>query len=131
MVRIVPSWLRHQVGRRGGTLLLLAFLDVAIGYGLYTANPDLYQGQRAIMPLRYWSLVWFTSAIVVGTSAFLRNRDSVAFFFGVGVKAAWSTSFLVGWILGQDRAWVSAATWGTIAMWLGLIVAGWRENEPE
>ena len=122
--------LKHT-GRRGATLLLLAFLDIVIGFGVYTAEADgrtsAYSGQLAIAPLWMWACAWWYTAVILVFSAF-RKHDAVGFAFASGIKFVWALSFLLGYLIhNQERAWISAGTWIVIALWLQL-VSGWPEE---
>lgn len=118
-------------GRRGATLLLLAFLDVAIGYSVFSAESsgraEVYSGQADLFPLWVWAVAWWGTAVILAFSAF-RRHDAVGFGLASGIKLVWALSFAVGFFFhAQDRAWISAVTWLAIAIWL-QIVSAWPEE---
>jgi hypothetical protein len=121
----------RTVGRRGATLILLALVDFAIGYSVYNAYDDgrdsLYLGQRVLLPLEVWGVLWWVVACILLITAFTR-RDAVGFAVGIGIKSAWCLAYAIGWIIeDQPRAWISVIIWAGITVWL-RIVSAWPEE---
>lgn len=121
--------LHGQVGRRGGTLLVFAALDLAYALRLATARSDgqtIYAWLADPLPLWPWAALWAAVAVVC-TLGSVRACDRVAFTAAIGIKVLWCSLYLSGWALGDVKdGWAQAAIWGAFALVVWL-VAGWPE----
>jgi hypothetical protein len=125
--------LTHRVGRRGGVLLFLGFLDAV--YGLSLARPprelsttSLYVYVGHVAPLWAWALAWVGVGLICLVTAFLQ-RDSVAFSSAIALVSVWGIVNLFAWFAHVERAYAGAAVWLAFAGFI-LILAGWPEPEP-
>jgi hypothetical protein len=136
-----PRWFdrftRH-VGRRGASLLVFAFVDLAIGYSLLDpgqrpgpAAAMNYAVIRAVLPFAAWGGIWFAAGAACLLGAFWTSARSSGFSVTAGVMILWAAGFAVAAIsYDAPRAWVAAAIWAVIAAFVFLI-GGWPEpNEP-
>jgi hypothetical protein len=127
--------LRDRIGRRGSSLLFLAWLDLIYGIGLLVADAaaratPTYAFIAKIAPLGWWAVVWFVVGAVCLAQA-AAARDQFAFGLAVCLKITWGGMTLVGWLLHDvPRGYVSAAIWLAFGAWL-FIISGWPERDPE
>lgn len=124
----------HRIGRRGATLLVLAMVDLTLGYSMLTAPPLIIQtayiGHEYMFAIDLWGYMWFAVAVALMICSLFRD-DRIGFGIAMGVKVLWAIGFYVSLIhFGVTRAIVGAALWTLIPAWL-FLVAGWPEATKE
>lgn len=120
------------IGRRGCSLLFLAFLDLVFAHSLMDFHES---GQRApaydflatIMPLRVWGLLWLAVGLICLVQAFM-VADRIAFSLASALKVGWGLSYASGWLFhGLTGAGVAAVVWLAFGGWV-TIISTWPED---
>ena len=126
---------KRRIGRRGGVLLILALLDVGIGWSFIDPTPEQRAAQSAvwreeIVPGGWpWGVLWLAVAAVLLVAAFRKN-DAFGFMTAVGLKLLWAMLEFTGWISGAiDQGYRPSLIWLGYAL-LIFWVAGLREPFP-
>lgn len=120
---------RPQLGRRGGALLCLGFLDLGYSWAVDASLTPQQKGVPGLLlPWQAWAALWLVAGALCLVYAF-RFRDRVAFSFAAAIKFAWGGVSLYRWIIGKDHTgWVSALLWVSLSI-LVLIISSWPEEE--
>lgn len=134
---------RRRVGRRGGVLLILALLDIGIGFSFIDPTYEQRVAQSAmwreeIVPGGWpWGALWLAVAVVCLCAAFSSHgvaqnrpgmpRDTFGFMTAVALKLLWATLELTGWIAGEiDQGYRPSLIWLGYAL-LIIWIAGLQE----
>jgi hypothetical protein len=130
-VKAQIGWLQRHVGRRGAFLLWLAVLDLVYAYSLLSPPPSAMTNAltvylASICPLAVLGVAWGAVGLICVVTAFLR-ADRLGFAAAICIKCVWTSLFIIGCFAGVERAYLSAAIWGTLAA-LVWIVVGWPEK---
>lgn len=120
----------HRIGRRGGSLLFLALVDLVYGASLLipdapTAKNPLYIYLTRLAPLGVWGLAWAAVGTVMVIQAFAVD-DRFAFGVGAFWKLLWGVLSLGAWGDGVPRAYVGAVIWIAFAGFV-VLLSGWPE----
>ena len=123
--------IRHQIGRRGAILLILALIDFAYGGSLVAPSDELASSsatmwRQHIAPIWAWGAAWLVVGVILFVSAFLRN-DAIGYAAAIGWKIIWAATTLASWAFGGvPRGWVATIIW---AVFGGMIwvIAEWPE----
>jgi len=121
----------RRVGRRGAVLLILATVDVGVGWSyLYptaeTAASQSVLWRNSLAPGWVWGVLWIAVGLCCLIAAFFRN-DVPGFVPAVALKAVWSTLEAIGWLRGAiDAGYRPALIWAGYAL-LIFVVAGLAE----
>ena len=122
----------HRIGRRGGALLFLAFIDFVYAYSFAYPPKEIlgapvFKFYNEILPIKGWALIWLTVGIVCFIGAFFK-RDAFSFATAMMMKMIWGLVNLFSWFSGVDRGYLSASVWFVFAGFLAIL-AGWPEKE--
>jgi hypothetical protein len=127
--------LMHHIGRRGGWLLFLAFLDLIYAFALlkptaYSAGSPGMAFLMRVAPLWIWALLWGWTGLCCLFFAF-RRWDAPGYAMAMFTKSLWAMTFLLGWLAADlERGYLSAVIWGGFAGALGML-SGWEENRSQ
>jgi len=138
-MRQVGTWIKRHLGRRGSSLLFFCLIDLIIAWSLINpaTTPLLRRSLSYSYIVRYtffdhgplwgWAGAWIIVGLICGVSAWLKERDAIAFALAIAMKIIWSGMFLAAWILMHAQgAWILGMTWAGFAAFVGII-AGWPE----
>ncbi len=120
----------RRVGRRGAALLFFALLDGIYSYSLFNPAPEVRRTAsvlfvEGIAPLWVWGLLWAVAGVACLIGAFMKS-DKWSFAAAIGIKSLWGLIYLGAAIIGLERAYLSAAIWLCLAIWVAII-ASWPE----
>lgn len=108
-----------QVGARGSVLLVFAWLDVLVAWGLFTIPPgarSAYSGAELVMPLCTWAWVWLAVAGLLFVQSFMK-RDAIGFGVAIGIKILWGSTLIVSWaVYDIDRMWTLGSLYFAFAL---------------
>lgn len=122
---------QRRIGRRGAVLLILAAVDVGVGWSYIAPTDEARRAQNAMWreefaPSWVWGALWLVVAVCCLYAAFAK-RDGIGFIPAVTLKLVWATLELTGWISGAiNQGYRPALIWLGFAL-LILVVAGLRE----
>lgn len=129
----VTRFLAERVGRRGAALLFFALLDAV--YAVSLLAPDRTSRRTAttlfvdsVAPLWVWGLLWAAAGVVCLAHAF-RMSDRVGFAAAIAIKTVWGLLFVFAGFAGVSRAYVGAAIFLCMAVWVAII-SSWPEPPP-
>lgn len=131
MIHTVRILTTARLGRRGGVLLALAFVDLVYGYALVNpadeqARSSAYLWRDHIMPTEAWGVIWIVVGVTLALNAFLR-RDRVGYALAVALKMGWAAICLASFVVGHvPQGYLAAAYWLAMAV-IAMIVAGLAE----
>lgn len=119
--------LRHRVGRRGGTLLVIGLLDMVFSISLLrVSNPTNAKVYGALLPLRIWAMVWIAAGLLAWASAFMRS-DRAGYVASAVILTYWGWLSVLGWINDVNpNGWITA-TFFLVLDGLVIIPATWPE----
>jgi len=128
-VRAANSLVR-RVGRRGAALLFFALLDAVYAFSLFNPAPEVRQSPSVkfvatLLPLWAWGLMWAAAGVACLVGAFMKS-DKWSFACAIGIKTLWGLIYLGAAFVGLERAYLSAAIWLCLAVWVAII-ASWPE----
>ena len=131
----------NHYGRREAILILLGFMWVMYGIGVYI-SPVLHVDENTAViqdaiPSPIYSAMWVLFGFASFFSGLLQRSGSrlgygalvaMPLFKTISCVLLWGASLLPErWGIPQDqRGWVSASIWGGVVL-LIFIVAGWKE----
>ncbi len=119
-----------RIGRRGSTLLMLAFIDAVYSYALFNPAPESLRTPaivffRGFAPLWVYGLLWAVAGVMCFVCAFLRS-DRWGFAAAMAIKVLWALLYVLALFAGVPRAYISVALWLGIAGWV-YTVSTWPE----
>jgi hypothetical protein len=115
--RILSS---SRLGYRGAFLLFLAAIDLVYGWFLINPTPEQERTTQFIwrdhiMPTQAWGVIWLCVAVVLVSTAFLR-QDRIGYAAAVALKVGWSFIAAIAGLTGHVQgAWTTVAIWGGFA----------------
>lgn len=114
----------HNIGHRGGFLILLGLAFISYGLGLQFL--PFHGGVNLILTLHQWEWLWiFSGVFLIGRS--WGNRDKVAYGVAAFVSAWWSARWFWLWLFHNAlHAWAISALWAVITLMI-LLVSTWPE----
>lgn len=113
-------YLLERIGRRGAVILLLAALEILIGYGLLKLPPILYRALilSDVIPAYVWGLMWLLSGVFSAPFAFVKTgKDQPGFIALYYPPAVWGLLYLLSGIAGTYPQGVWGALRATIVYW--------------
>lgn len=124
----------ERVGRRGSTLLMLAFIDAVYSYSLFNPAPGTlrtpaYLFLSSLAPLWMYGTLWAAAGLACFICAFLRT-DRWGFAAAMAIKVLWGLLYVLAMFVGVSRAYISVALWLGIAGWV-YVVSTWPEPPRE
>jgi hypothetical protein len=128
---VTADQVQRRIGRRGAVLLILAAVDVGVGWSFIDPTDEARKAQNALwreqfMPSSMWGALWIGVAVLCLTAAFSR-QDSIGFIPAVTLKMVWATVEFTGWWSGAiDQGYRPGLIWLGFAL-LIFVVAGLRE----
>ncbi len=119
-----------RIGRRGAALLFFSLLDLIYAYSLFNPAPEVRRSAgllylQSLLPLWAWGIAWGGAGIACLIGAFMKS-DKWSFACAIGVKSLWGFIYLGAALVGLERAYLSAAIWLCLAVWVAII-ASWPE----
>lgn len=137
MTPTTVAWLRRAgryIGRRGAALMVFAWADLAIAYGLLDPGQRptgrgavSYVAIRDVLPFWVWGLLWLAAAVACFAAVAARPLQAAGFAATALIMILWAAGFAVAAIgYHAPRAWVGAVTWAVIAAFV-FLVGGWPE----
>lgn len=119
-IRTVKVLSSSRLGYRGAFLLFLAIIDLVYGWTLIdptreSRHTSQYLWRQEIMPNQAWGVIWWTVAVCLLISAFLR-QDRIGYAMAVALKIGWAIVAALGGFNGHVQgAWASVSIWGGFA----------------
>jgi hypothetical protein len=129
---VTGEQVRRRIGRRGAVLLILAAVDVGVGWSFISPTEEAARAQNAVWrdglaPSWFWGGLWIVVGACCLAAAFLR-KDSLGFVPAVCLKAVWSALELTGWMNGAiHQGYRPALIWAGVA---GIVFATAGLREP-
>lgn len=121
----MTGW-RHNIGRRGTALIILAAADFGYGTSLLAGHPPAPTVATEWATPGTLGTIWLITGIICLTGAFT-SADQVAFAAAALLKTAWAAG-TAAWAADHQ----APGGWGTAFIWLAtaalvILIAGWPE----